>query len=486
MRYHSLASCGSTAVTSGAGERKGQKLLKARLLAAGASLLALGIIDPSEAEAVNIPGVWQHAEGLIAINLFEVAEGDPPANSGADETDINAGGHALAEAIVSCAESATCAFPGAVFQYAHGSQSAANSIIVDGGLSVGAHALAEGGAATAAGIIQIGLWQVAAADEAVHNEIAIGGLVDVIASGSAIATTGSAVAFAGIGAGISQIATSIGIDGTASNSIDNSGAVTIAAEAVADAALADAAATAFVGVGIYQEANGQELAGANFFNNGSVLVEASASAVAENGIAVATASAAGIVQFADARTQQFASTLTSGGLLVGVTSNTPSGPSSATLSNSGSIEVGVDAAASGGIDAAATGAALGVGQFVSGSEASATIDNSGSIGISASVDAEGSGTPRGVVFVSGISQAATAFDFSTVETIDQNGVLTYQLSSTPVGPAVASFANAGDISVAGEVDVVALGTSSMAEGLGVAFVDGFDQYANGDERLGEH
>ena len=278
MRYHSLASCGSTAVTSGADERKGQKLLKARLLAAGASLLALGIIDPSEAEAVNIPGVWQHAEGLIAINLFEVAEGDPPAISGADEIDINAGGHALAEAIVSCAESATCAFPGAVFQYAHGSQSAANSIIVDGGLSIGANALAEGGAATAAGIIQIGLWQVAAADEAVHNEIAIGGLVDVIASGSAIATTGSAVAFAGIGAGISQIATSIGIDGTASNSIDNSGAVTIAAEAVADAALADAAATAFVGVGIYQEANGQELAGANFSNNGSVLVEASASA----------------------------------------------------------------------------------------------------------------------------------------------------------------------------------------------------------------
>ena len=141
----------------------------------------------------------------------------------------------------------------------------------------------------------------------------------------------------------------------------------------------------------------------------------------------------------------------------------------------------MDAAASGGIDAAATGAVLGVGQFVSGSEASATIDNSGSIGISASVDAEGSGTPRGVVFVSGISQAATAFDFSTVETIDQNGVLTYQLSSTPVGPAVASFANAGDISVAGEVDVVAFGTSSMAEGLGVAFVDGFDQYANGDD-----
>ncbi|MCF2515925.1 autotransporter outer membrane beta-barrel domain-containing protein [Sphingomonas sp. G124] len=481
MRHHMPACSGSAAANLTTGEcNRSQARSNARLLAAGASLLVLGVLDPASAEAANIPGVWQHAEDVIAINLFEVGEGEPPPNSGANETDINAGGNALAEAIVSCAESATCAFPGAVFQYAHGSQSAANNIIVDGSLSIGAQAHAEGAAATAAGVIQIGLWQVAAAEDAAQNEIAIGGIVDVLASANAIATTGSAVAFAGIGAGISQIATSIGIDGVAANLFENDGELAIAAEAVAGADLGDAAASAFIGVGVYQEANGQESAAADLSNSGSMQVEASASAVAGNGIAVASASAAGIVQFADARTQQFASTLTSGGLLIGVTSNTPSGPSSATLSNTGSIAVDVNAAALGGSDAAATGAVLGVGQFVSGSDASAIIDNSGSIAISASVDVESSGTPRGVVFVSGISQAATAFDFSTVETIDQGGVLTYQISSTPVGPAVASFVNSGDVAVAGQVDVVALGTSSMAEGLGVAFVDGFDQYANGD------
>jgi hypothetical protein len=479
MRHPLLAS-GSFSTAKKAGIKRSMFGSKARMLAAGASLLAIGVVSPVQVEAANVPGVGQVAGGTIAINLYEVEVTDPPAESGATEASVNPGGNALAEAIVSCAESATCAFPGAIFQYALGSQSATNSIIADGSLSVGAQALAEGGAATAAGIIQVGIWQVAAANESAQNGIEIGGLIDVVASADAMASTGSAVAFAGIGAGISQIASSIGIEGIAGNSLENSGGLTISAGAGAEALVGDAAATAFVGVGVYQEANGQSAAYGDILNSGSILVDANATATAENGIAVATASAAGLVQIASARTQQFASSFTSGGLLIGVTSDTPSGPASVTLTNSGSIEVGVDAAALGGIDASATGAVLGIAQIASGSEAEAIIDNSGSIDISAGVAAEGAGTPRGVVFVSGISQAATAFGFSTVETIDQNGVLTYEISATPVGPAVASFDNSGDITVSGDVDVAALGTTSMAEGLGVAFVDGLDQYANGD------
>ena len=455
---------------------------KLRVLA-GVSLLALSTVASNAASAANVPGIRQDAGGTIAINLLEIDPTDPPVESGAVVDVSNPGGAALAEAIVTCAESATCPFPGAVAQYALGSQSAANTAIVDGILSVGANAVADGAAATAAGVIQIGLWQVAGADDAAENNISIAGTVGIIAEADAMASTGSAVAFGGIGAGISQIASSIGIDGIAVNSVANSGDLTIAANADAEAALLDAAATAIVGVGIYQEANGQQSAAAVISNSGDILIEADASALAGNGIAVATASAAGIVQMAEARTQQFTSGFTSGGNLVGITQNNPSGPASAVLTNSGSIEVDVHADALGGVDAAATGVVLGVAQVASGSDAEAIIGNSGSIDIAASVDSEGSGTPRGVVFVSGLSQAATAFEFSTLETIDPNGVLTYELSSTPVGPAVASLTNAGDISVVGEVDVIALGSGTMDEGLGVAFVDGLDQYANGDGAL---
>lgn len=453
---------------------------KARMLAAGVSFLALGVFNSATVEAVNVPGVRQFAGGTIAINLYEVDATDPAAAFGATELVANPGGQALAEAIVSCAESATCAFPGAIAQYALGSQSATNGVVIDGSAAVGADAIASGGAATAAGIIEIGLWQIAAADEAARNETEIGGILDVGAGADAMASSGSAVAFAGIGAGISQIASSIGIDGVAGNSIENSGELTVSADASAEALIGDAAATAFIGIGIYQEANGQESASAEVANSGSILIEADASANAQIGIAAATASAAGIVQIADARTQQFASTFTAGGVLIGVTGDTPSGPAAVALTNSGSIAVYVEAAAVGDLDASATGAVLGIGQLASGSSAGAIIDNSGSIAIAASADTEGAGTPRGVVFVSGLSQAATAFAFSTVETIDQNGVLTYELSATPVGPAVASFVNSGEIAVVGEVDVVALGTTSVAEGLGVAFVQGLDQYANGD------
>lgn len=477
MRLPSLASGVNSAVVAKVGWPPVSA--KARLLAAGASVLAIGIVNPADAGAVNVPGVIQVTQENIAINLLDIGEADPAAEFGATVTDINPGAHAIAEAFVLCADSATCADPGAVVQWARGTEAALNSVSVGGSLSIGADAVAEGASATGAGIILIGLRQIAAAEESAQNIVDIDGSLDIAASGNAIASSGSAVAFAGIGAGISQIATSIGLDGNATNAVENSGDLSIVASANAEAAIRDAAATAQVGVGIYQQALGQEAASADVSNSGTILIAANASAEAANGIAVASVEAIGIVQFADARTEQFSEFTTSGGDLVGTTTNTPSGLSSGTLANSGSITIAVDAHALGDIDAAATGAVLGVAQIISGASAEATIDNSGSIDIAATVDGEGSGTPRGVVFVSGLSQAATAFAFQTVETIDQNGVLTYQLSTTPVGPAVASLTNSGDISVAGDVNVVALGTGSMDEALAVAFVDGFDQYANG-------
>lgn len=452
---------------------------KGRLLAAGASVLALGIANPARIEAANIPGVLQHTEDNIAINLYEVGEDDAPVVTGATESATNPGGHALAEAIVNCAATATCPNPGQIIQYARGTESAANSASIGGILSIGAEAVADGASATAAGVIQIGLWQVAAADQTAQNDLSIAGSLDIGVSADALASSGSAVAFAGIGAGVSQIASSIGTFGTASNEIETSGELTVAAEAEAEALLGDAGATAFVAIGINQLANGQQSASADLSNSGSILIGADASADAE-GIAFASASAAGIIQVANARTQQFASSYTDGANLVATVSDTPSGPALASLSNSGSIAVDVEATAVGGLDTTGRASAFGIAQYVSGSEASATIDNGGSIAITASADVEGSGMTRGVVFATGLSQVATALSYSTVETIDPSGVLTYELSSSPVGPAVVSMANEGNITVAGDVNVVALGTGSTDEGAGVAFVEGFDQSALGN------
>lgn len=208
-------------------------------------------MSPSEQyilKAANIEGVWQEDSGTIAINLYEVGEGDPPAASGASATTANPGGAALAEAMVNCATSAICPLPGEIVQYAHGSQSATNKIVINGMVGIGADAVAEGDSATAVGAIELGIWQVAAADEAARNELEVGGLLEIAAHAEAMAATGPAVAFAAIRAGISQVATSIGIDGIAAGSVDNSGELTVAANADAKAILGNAAATA-VGAG---------------------------------------------------------------------------------------------------------------------------------------------------------------------------------------------------------------------------------------------
>ena len=151
---------------------------KARLLAAGASVLALGIVNPATAAAQNVPGVSQHTEDDIAINLFELFA-EEVAESGATESVSNPGGHALAEAIVACAGTATCPDAGAVFQYARGVGSAANTAVVGGSLSIGADADAHGASATAAGLIQIGLSQVAAAEGFASNDLAVTGSLDI-------------------------------------------------------------------------------------------------------------------------------------------------------------------------------------------------------------------------------------------------------------------------------------------------------------------
>ncbi len=453
---------------------------KARLLAAGASILGLGVVFPATAEAANVPGVLQLTEDNIAINLYDVGENDPAIETGATESASNPGGHAIAEAIVQCADAVTCPNPGAIVQYARGTESASNAASIGGDLSIRADGDAQGASATAAGVIQIGLWQVAAADEAAENSLNVSGSFDIGASGQALASDGSAVAFAGIGAGVSQIATSIGLFGSAGNSLGNSGALTIAADADATALLGDAAATAFLGVGLFQKAIGQETASADVANDGSLLIDASASANAGEGIAVASAAAAGVVQLAQAYTQQFASGYTSGGALVGVTSATPSGPASADLTNSGSLQVLAGADANGGSDAAATAAVSGIAQIVAGSSATADIDNSGVLTIAANAEAEAAGTPRAVVFVAGITQSATAIASSTVETIQPTGTLTYQISSTLVGPASATLTNSGTLAIGGTVDVLAQGTGTMDEGLAVAFVGGINQAAIGN------
>jgi hypothetical protein len=167
------------------------------MLAASASILALGVVSPAQALAAD-PGVRQEDSGTIAINLYELDLTDPEQVSGVVTSVSDPSGPAVAIAEVLCAETATCSEVGAVEQSAIGTQSASNGIDIDGSHTIRAEADAYGTAASAIGYIDLAVGQLAVAPELATNDISIGGLLDVHASADAHAITGGAFALAAV------------------------------------------------------------------------------------------------------------------------------------------------------------------------------------------------------------------------------------------------------------------------------------------------
>jgi hypothetical protein len=445
-------------------------------------MLALGTTIPSPVQAASTEGVRQDDSGTIAINLYEVPAGGPASQFGSEITESNPGGVASATAEVLCAQSATCAAPGAIEQAAIGTQSASNLIDIAGTQTIHADAHAIGDTAAAIGYIDLAIGQLAVADDLAENHIEIAGLLDIHAHAMAEAAVGTAVAVAVISGGISQIATAGFDHGTASNNLNVGGVANIAAEARADSDGGSAAAIAAVGTGVYQQADGFDAARDHLDVSGQLSISADATAgAAGDGFAYASATAVGIVQVATARAQGTANGTGPYGTLTGVISDDPTGLASVELASSGSLSVHVGAKAVGEADASALAAGTGVVQVASGNDAKAAIANSGGIAIGGAVTATGVGSPRAVLSVGGIAQAATALATTTVETIHTSGTMTIEIGSIPEGPALAQLTNSGEIAIAGtvEVNAAASGMSGLTEAFGYAGIVGMDQTAVG-------
>lgn len=265
--------------------------------------------------AANSGGVRQQDAGADAINIYELAAADPLARFGAVATDINPGGAATATAIVSCAESATCANYGAIEQSAVGLASARNLIDVDGSQELIAIALASGSAAFASATIDTAIWQFASASGEASNALSVDGVLDLSVAAHAYASDAKASAFAIFHDGIVQsalgatadadlivvgelaITASAEASGTsalaaahldhgvvqqvtgthAQASVDNDGTLEIAALALAEGSHAHAAAG--ISTAIAQHANGAEAA-VDVSNSGTLLIGADALAYA--------------------------------------------------------------------------------------------------------------------------------------------------------------------------------------------------------------
>src|SRR5690349_8613337 len=151
-----------------------------RSLAASVSLAALIAPFAGVAKAQSIEGERQQSVDIDPINIYEIADTDPPQISGEFRTVLNPGGPALAEATVSCAEFTSCSNPGAVWQTALGSNSARNLIAIDGTQTIGATAQAIGSQATAIAEIERGLRQHASAPNSASNGLNVQGTLSIV------------------------------------------------------------------------------------------------------------------------------------------------------------------------------------------------------------------------------------------------------------------------------------------------------------------
>jgi hypothetical protein len=151
----------------------------------------------------------------------------------------------------------------------------------------------------------------------------------------------------------------------------------------------------------------------------------SADAVAVGDYAFASASAVGIVQVAEARTQDIVNSTLTYGTLVGDISSTPVGTVSAQISNVGQLGIRASAQAAGDVDATAVAGATGIAQIVSG-EISMSLSIILEAWISARWLATGDGTPCAIAISRGVAQVATGVAFSTLETINPYGTATFE------------------------------------------------------------
>ena len=414
--------------------------VRVRRLAATVSAIAISAAFAPQANAATVEGVRQEDSGTIAVNLYEVPAGET-VEFGTTDQASNPGGIGTAVAAVLCAQSATCTAPGAIEQFASGTDEALNTISIAGTQQVVVLASADGATASATAFIDTAIAQLAISGGKAANIFEVTGSLSVLASADAAASEGDAGAFAIV----SHAAAIAATGNSAAINVANNGDIAFGAAASAQATgggtTDDALAYALVaGLTAKAVATGTgEGASVVLDNQGSIAVLAGALASAD-GAARATATAIyGLAGHALA---------------------TGDGDAVVTLANAGDVSVIGNASAIGGHAATAVG--IGIGGLV----AIASAQGEGDASVEVVND--------GAVIV-GATAHAQADTNALAVAIGVTGV--YDIARAATGDALVSFSNTGSIAVGANATATALVAQATAVGGGALFSGGVYQSA---------
>lgn len=336
----SLPTCAvrrANSLDKGSAKRLGSK---ARWMAAGASILAIGAVVPTGAQAAAGPGI-EHANtstnvaDTLTICLVDEhcefgASQTAPAAAQAAVSDVASGqirqvgtatgtlgtvdlvmdndGTASIAALAHATGPATFAYAtasltNAIFQAGMGAGNVAADLDNDGELAIEALATANGQIAKANAAVRTAIAQNAISTESGSASVVLGNSGDLAieAVASAIETStrgGSQIAFASISGAIFQ--TAIANDGLASVELDNQGSLTFSASAFAGAAEPGAAAGTYASAvavmngALYQNVFGGDDVSASLSNSGDLTAVVAAEASNAAGVAYASAAANGV------------------------------------------------------------------------------------------------------------------------------------------------------------------------------------------------
>ncbi|WP_187107773.1 autotransporter outer membrane beta-barrel domain-containing protein [Sphingomonas xanthus] len=373
---------------------------RAKLLGAGASLLALGFVNLGQAQAANVAGISQADEESIALDLrgFGATSGAAAGSGQAQRPGQQAVG---TQALVELDNSETMEFLASV-------ETAASDFAIGSTVMSGVIQQVATGTASGTGTAKINN----------SGEILIGISADVAAGSTALA-------LAGIDIGITQSA--FGGEG-ASVTMANSGSIAMVAEAEALAAgggVTDfASAQAYV-FGIHAFASATGTAGnasVDLSNLGTIEIDAVAHATG-SGYARAAASAA------------------QG--MVGTAMTAGSGPAAVSLTNVGELSLVGQADATGGYTGHATAiAAHGMIALAGGhGDATAEIANSGDLTLLADADVS-----------AGTNAYAVAIAIGAIKATAHGGI----------GSALSSVTNSADIALIANAEAEALNAQAFA------------------------
>ncbi len=418
------------------------------------------------ADARAVGALTAQAGAFVEFGMVQLATGAAAATASFDNggnIDVSARAHASGEQAAAAARVGN-----ALSQFAASLDLATASLDNQAAIGISASALAEGeNSAAAEAVLGFGVVHQSAVAYGADGEaaVSIGNAGEIAAAASAQALAGDTASAIAIGGGILQQASGPS-NGTHATLLDNSGAILLTADAEALAG-ESALAVAILSNAIVQDAS-DGTAQVALTNSGAMDFAASAHAEAANAAGVAEDAAAlaavgGVFQTAAAATLSVSAGATAGGGTEQKFHYYPTGPVSASLENSGNVDIAAQAGAAADGAAFASALAVGTGQLASGTDAQAAISNIGAMNYAASATAAGGSQAMAAALAGGVSQTVASYEVSGAKTLPGAGGAEINQHVTPTGSASGSLVNSGTIAVGAAA-------SAAADGAAFAFV----------------